>query len=351
MNIIKNLYSKRYISTFIIISFLSLIICYFMFNPHYLTFDYWGNADNINRSEILRNLGLIFIGIIAILIALWRGIIASKELKNSNIKLNNKKLHKAVELLETNSELNKISAFLMLSELIRESDNFDNIIFNILSLYLTEHSNIKTSFKLFKDNGNFNIENWYERKIVDFSILFCFENYVKIINKNKIYHNINQHVLFSNLDLHGLRLEMPNEIIFRSDFSNCVLYCKEHTKFVHCDLTNAIIYPYKNNGLIFGYCNISGLQFTVKDDVEPLLNGWHWKNEPPKLHSYWRFYTTPGTRRVIIMSPERIADQRYKEKYYKEPYDLEKPIFSPGLKDDFKYDSLEQKIVNELDYN
>jgi hypothetical protein len=193
------------------------------------------------------------------------------------------------------------------------------------------------------------IDKWYGRDTVSFNVLFCFKTYLNIINKNNIYHNINQHVLFSNLDLHGLRLEMPNSLIFHSDLSNCILYCKKNTQFSNCDLTNSIVYPFENNGLIFDNCNISELKFNVNDDIEPMLNGWHWEGKPPKLNSYWDFYTTPDSRRVIVMTKERIIKKELQDKYYKEPYDFKKPDYD-YFDDNFKFDSSKQKILPELEY-
>ncbi len=229
---------------FLLIFLFVLIMLLYKFFPEYFTFLYWGNEKNLNRSETLRNLGLVVFGIVAIIIALWRGIIASNELKNSQMKLNKEKLHKAVELLETNSERNKISAILMLSELITESNNFDKIIFQILYSYLKEYASVQGEFQKYSNLSMDKIDIiWYKnRKPMNYSILFCFENYLKLLKERKVEMDIYQHILI-NLNLHGLQIKTLDSLIQNSDLSNGHLYCGEHTSFSNCDLTNAVVYP------------------------------------------------------------------------------------------------------------
>ncbi len=345
-------YKKQYLYVFLLIFLCIFIIILCKFYPQYFTFSYWGNKQNLNRSEILRNLGLTIAGIVAIIIAIWRGLIASSELKNSKIKLNNEKLHKAVELLETKSERNKISAILMLSELIAESNNFNKIIFQILYSYLEEYANVQKEFQKYSKLPMDKLDiAWYkDRKIMDYSILFCFKNYIKLVEKN-VEMDIYQHIL-TNLNLHGLQLKMPNSPIQRSDLSNCYLYCDEHTSFYNCDLTNAVVYPYKNKTLIFHHCNISHLRLNVDDNIKPILNGWHWEGKPPRLNSFWSFLSFPKDRRVVIMPSNRIIPNSLMKNYYKQPFNLDKPQGGFDIfEDKLEFDNSVQEIIPEIEFN
>lgn len=351
-NFSKNL--KRYLYITSIVLVIILIACFVHHYPYYLTFEYWSDDKNLNRSETIRNLGLILLGIFALIVAIWRALVASKELENSKIKINQEKLHKAVELLESKSERNKISAFVMLSELLSDSKVFDDIIFQILRSYLQEYSNVKKEFLNYKDfEVKEKIAKWYEREIINYSISLCFENYVKLFDKKRVNINSNQILLFHNLNLHGLNLKMPNCLIQSSDLSQCTIYCDKNTKFSHCDLTGAIVIPYKNNTLIFDYCNISHLRLEIPDHIDPLLNGWCWQDCPPKISSFFRYLTLPENRRVIIMPSNRTVDSCLKDNFYREEkYQTEPPFgsFSPLLDDKLEYDTSKQKIISELDY-
>ena len=346
-------YKKKYLYAFLSIFLFILIILLYKCYPQYFTFLYWGNEKNLNRSETLRNLGLVIIGIVVTVISIWRGFIASSELKNSQIKLNNEKLHKAVELLETKSERNKISAILMLSELIKESNNFDKIIFQILHSYLKEYANVQKEFQKYSNLPMNKLDTvWYkDRKTMDYSILFCFENYLKLLEEKKVEIAIYQHLLI-NLNLHGLQLKMPNSLIQKSDLSNCHLYCDEHTSFSNCDLTNAVVYPYKNKTLIFNHCNISHLRLNVDDNIDPILNGWHWEGKPPVLNSMWSFLSFPKDRRIVIMSSNRIISKNLMENYYKQPFNLDKPQGGFNIfEDKLEFDDSKQKIISEIEFN
>lgn len=346
-------FKKVYLYIFLSIFFFIFIIFLHKYYSQYFTFSYWGNENNLNRSETLRNIGLIIVGIVAIIIALWRGFIASNELKNSKIKLHNEKLHKAVELLETKSERNKISAFLMLAELIKESCNFDEIIFQILHSYLDEYANIQKEFQEYSDLSMDKLTiHWYEvRERVNYSILFCFEIYIKLVEEKKVKINLNQ-LRFINLNLHGLHIKMPNYLIQNSDLSNCHIYCNEYTSFSNCDLTNAVVYPYKDKTLIFNHCNISDLRLNVDDNINPIINGWHWEERPPKLNSMWSFLNFPKDRRVIIMSSNRIISKSFMENYYKDPFNLVRPQGGFDIfEDKFEFDDSNQKIISEIEFN
>ena len=349
---ITNIKVYIYIFATIVISF--TLICLFKYNPQYLTFEYWGDSQSLNRSETIRNIGLVFIGIMAIIIAIWRAIVASVELKNTKVKINQEKLHKAVELLESKSERNKISALVMLSELIKKEKVFDEIIFQILRSYLEEYSNVKKEFNKYK---NFEIEEkinkWYNREKVDFSIFLSFDNYVKLIDENRRVFNLNQALSFYNLNLHGLNIKMPNGLFQNCDFSHSTIYCNERTSFQKCDLTNAIVIPYNKNTQIFHHSNISHLRLQVENDVEPLLNGWHWEGCPPKLCDMWTFLSFPKDRRVVVMSPDRIFSNQIKNDFYKEDYKTDCPMpYKFGLFDDtLEHDTTKQQIINELEYD
>ena len=65
-----------------------LIYLFFKSYPSFLSFEYWGNKNNLNRAETLRNVGLIFLGTFALIIAIWRALVATKELSNTKLKLN-----------------------------------------------------------------------------------------------------------------------------------------------------------------------------------------------------------------------------------------------------------------------
>jgi uncharacterized protein YjbI with pentapeptide repeats len=340
----------KYIIGFLILVFLAI---YFMCHPEYLTFKFWGDSKNLNRSETLRNLGLIVIGVLAIIIAVWRAIVASKELSNSNLKINQEKFHKAVELLESEFERNKISALVMLSELLNESKNFDEITFEVLRSYLQEHANVEEEFLKFAEYHQVEekITKWYSRKTVDYSILLCFENYVKLIEESRVRYGLHHRLFFNNLNLHGLTIKMPNRLIQSCDLSNCTIICSEHTKFRNCDLTGASIIPYNNNTEVFDYCNISYAHIEVENEINPLLNGWHWEGSPPKLCDFCTYISLPQDRRVVLMPRNRILLNAYKNGYYEDEYRTGNP-FSLGFGDDKPSgDKEKQQIVSELDYN
>jgi hypothetical protein len=367
MHIIKRYFVKQRLKKFytfikeklnnilFVIFFLTILyILYDVFlklHPELLTFEYWGDSDNINRAEIIRNIGLVFLGIFALIIAIWRALVATKELSNTKLKINQEKLHKAVELLETNSERNKISAFTILAELIKENNNFDEIIFQISKSYLQEFANVKLEFLKYKDNSpKEKIEKWYSRKTKNYSIALCFENYIKLINEKRIKYNLNQPLLFSNLDLHGLQIIKPNAFFQGCDLSNCTIYCDKNTKFSHCDLTGAIIIPHENNTLIFDWSNISYLRIQVPDNIKPILNGWHWEKQPPKICSLCTFLSLPEDRRVVVMSSNRIMDTCLMENFYNNEYRTEPPFGSFLFEDSLENDIEKQKIISELEY-
>ena len=154
-----------------------------------------------------------------------------------------------------------------------------------------------------------------------------------------------------NLNLHGLTLNIPNSFIQNSDLSNCHLHCGENTSFSNCDLTNAVVYPYKNKTLIFNHCNISHLRLNVADNINPILNGWHWEGKPPRLNSMWSFLSFPKDRRVVIMSSNRIISKKLMKNYYKQPFNLAKPQSGFGLfQDKLDFDNSSQKIISEIKY-
>ncbi|KIM11772.1 MAG: hypothetical protein KU38_06280 [Sulfurovum sp. FS08-3] len=355
---ISELYNKYKILFLFILIFILIYLLGQYIDSKYFELEYWGDKDNLNRAETIRNIGLVLLGIGAIIIALWRGVIANNELQNSNLKIDNEKFHKAVDLLESDSEPNRISALVMLSELIEKNDNFNEVIFQILSAYLKENLNIKKSFEAFdkktkKLDLDEKVKQWYSREPITYSQNLCFQHYVSLLKKHTI-KDLNQVVLFNNLDLHGvLKLDMPNGLIQNSDLSWSILYCQERTSFSNCDLSHSRVIPYKNNTLIFNHCNISNLRLEVSDDIEPIINGWHWENEVPEIDHYWGFPSFKS-QRVIILSPERVIDSKLKKEYYSSPYDLKKPnenfLLSFGS-DELKYDSKKQYIISEAEYN
>ncbi len=329
-----------------------LVYQFFKYYPEFLTFEYWGNENNLNRAAILRNIGLVFVGFFALTIAVWRALVATKELSNSKLKLSQEKLHKAVELLESESERNKISAFEMLSELIEESNNFDKIIFQISKSYLDEYANAKEDFIAYKDvSSEEKIKLWYSGKPQKYSISLCFNNYVKLIHENRVQYDLNQKVLFSNLNLYGLYLIKPNVFFQNCNLSGCIIYCDAHTKFNFCDLTGAIVIPYQNNTMIFDGCNISNIKIQVSDDISPDINGWHWKNNVPILCSYCNFFSSVEERRVVILSNNRVVNNDLKENYYNDEYGTSSPYDCGLFGDSLEYDTEKQKIINEVEYN
>jgi len=324
----------------------------FNLNPEFLTFIYWGGSNNINRAEILRNIALVFLGIIALIITIWRALVATKELSNTKLKLNQEKLHKAVELLGSDSEINKISAFTILAELIEENNDFDEIIFQISKSYLQEFANVKQEFLRYKEiSPKEKIKKWYSRETKKYSIVLCFENYIKLINNNRIKINLNQQVLFSDLDLNGLTIIKPNAFFQNCNLSNCTIYCDKSTSFDQCDLTYAVIIPYENNTLIFDGSNISSIRIELPDNITPKLNGWHWEKEPPRICSYCTFISVPEDRRVVIMSSERIVDTHLMDSFYDDEYRTEPPFGSCLFEDIIKNDFEKQKVISELKYN
>lgn len=342
--ILANILSIKFVVLFIGI----LLLCVLFFFPEYFTFEYWGDVP-INRSETLRNLALAFVGIIAIYIAIWRGIIASKELENSYSTKNTEKLHKGIELLENISERSKVSGIIMLNELVNTSDEFNEIVFQVLYLYLIEHGNcIKQFERLEKVEVKEKISKWYSYYRTEYSLILCFEVYTKVAEKRQITLHLPFGVLFRNIIIRGAKIQnIPNRLIQSSDFSGCTIYCKEHTSFSNCDLTGATIYPYKNITNIFNHCNISCLRINIRDEVEPIVNGWHWEGMPPKLNSFWAYLTVPESRRIIIMAKERVFNNFEKEVYYNEKsvgYPYESILFD----DDVENDLEEQVIVNEV---
>jgi hypothetical protein len=352
---IKNNY-KIILYIFIILISMCLIYIFFKKYPQFISFEYWGNKNVLNRAETLRNIGLVFLGFLALIIAIWRALVATKELENTKLKLSQDKLHKAIELLETESERNKISAFTMLAELMEDTRIFDEVIFQISKTYLDEYANVKKEYLKYKDLiPNEKIKRWYSREAKDYSITLCFENYSKLISDNRIKHNLNQYVLFHNLDLNGLHMIKPNHLFQNCNLSNCTIYCNKNTHFSKCDLTNTIIIPNDKNEknlLIFDFCNISNISIEVPDDISPILNGWHWENQPPILCSMCTFVSLPEDRRVVIMPSRRINPTNLQQSYYEtEEYNIEPPYSSLAIfKDSIQYDKEDQKIISELKY-
>lgn len=352
---IKDNYKIIFNVILIIIS-IYLIYIFFKKYPQFISFEYWGNKNSLNRAETLRNIGLAFLGFLALIIAIWRALVATKELENTKLKLSQDKLHKAIELLETNSERNKISAFTMLSELMEDTKIFDEVIFQITKSYLDEFTNVKKEYLKYKNlTPDEKIKKWYSRKAKDYSISLCFENYLRLISENKIKYNLNQSLLFYNLDLNGLHIIKPNYFFQDCNLSNCTIYCDKSTKFSKCNLTNAIIIPYninEKNLLIFDFCNISNIRIEVPDNASPILNGWHWENQPPRLCSMCTFLSLPGEERVVIMASKRINSIDFQSAYYKEEEYNTKPPYSDLaiFEDSVEYDKENQKIINELKY-
>jgi len=360
---IVELYKKCEIYFLSIAIVLSIYLLIPYFDTTYFTLQYGCDSNDSSCTktienfkpitEVIRNLGLVFLGIGAIFIAVWRGRIANDELKNSNLKLDNEKFHKAVDLLESNSELNSISAFVMLKELIEKNTSFHEIVFQIVSTYLKEHSNTQKSFahfeKEYKDlDIDKKIEKWYARDEIPFSIILCYRNYKFLIEKYKI-KTLNQiYLTFNNFDLHGSELMMPNTSIYNSDLSSSTLHCKENTKFINCDLTHARVIPYQNNTLIFDNCNISNLKLEVLNDIEPTINGWHWEGKPPLLNSDWESNDIDRDIRVIVMPLECIYND--KEKYYKTPYNIKQLAHPSIFGKPLNYEKEEQSIISIDEY-
>jgi hypothetical protein len=297
-----NGYNYLIIILIILIAMLSSLI----FFPHYLTYEYW-SGGKINRSETLRNIGILVLGIFGTYLALQKIKIAMNQLRVSEKGLDIDRLQKAVDLLSEDTSYSRLAGVITLRELAKKSTEYRTTVVSTLDNFLQSHRYDAIQGLDSEINQDDFYKKWLARKPSDQDKIKAFNVLIDLDFKIADVDIIGYHT-YKNIYLYQSGwLNLPNASFFNCDFGDTNLKCSEHTRFYSCDLTNTRIYPSSNtNTVIFDKCNVSGLKIQIDEQATPLLNGWHWEDDPPVLDTCLSFASLPNDRRIVRFDKGRI---------------------------------------------
>ncbi|MDE2811719.1 MAG: hypothetical protein OXM01_01765 [Gemmatimonadota bacterium] len=95
-------------------------------------------TDNEPLSQTVRNLAFVIGGVVALLMALWRGIIATRQEQTSRLTLNNERYQRGVELLAHDSVVVRSGGLLVLVRLAKEDATYSDAVIDVFRQLLKQ---------------------------------------------------------------------------------------------------------------------------------------------------------------------------------------------------------------------